>query len=303
MYNKKIVLTLIIIIASYLVFFIISAGLVTKNLKNLYRTNVAEGSVIAPYYSQDVFFKPTDIISATSSTTTVNIKNSTQRLPIIMYHYVDLTKAADDLIKVNLTINPTLFENQLKTLRDAHYTTFFVRDIPSLLKESNNSKAKNIILTFDDGYEDFYKVALPLLKKYQIKSTIYVIDFYLNKKGYLTDAEVKELIDSGLVEIGSHTLDHPYLAKISYAQMYKEVFESKKDLEKKFSIPIQTFAYPYGSFNEKVVEQVKKAGYLAAVSVISGTRQSNDNLFYLSRIRAGVFEGKDMLNILTNNKK
>jgi peptidoglycan/xylan/chitin deacetylase (PgdA/CDA1 family) len=226
------------------------------------------------------------------------ITAETIELPIIMYHYVEYLNDNNDLTKAKLTISPDIFENQLSTLQKNRYTTCYAVDIPSLIKNYNNHSSKIVVLTFDDGYEDFYLNVFPLLKKYQVKATVFIIYNAINKNGYLNDDQIKEMIASGLVEIGSHTLDHLYLAKIPRDKMVIEVNNSKLELERKFGIIINSFAYPYGSFDHDVMEQVKKSGYTVAVSVINGHKQSPENIFFLSRIRAGSFFGKEMIKVL-----
>jgi peptidoglycan/xylan/chitin deacetylase (PgdA/CDA1 family) len=136
-----------------------------------------------------------------------------------------------------------------------------------------------------------------------MRATLYVIYDYIGRKGFLNEQQIRELIDSDLVEIGSHTLDHVYLkvAPKNYAD--RQIIESKKKFEERFGIKISTFAYPYGAFNDDNIETVQKAGYTAAVSVISGEMQSKDNLFYLSRIRPGLFTPSSMIRVIEQINK
>ena len=254
--------------------------------------------IAAPYYEQEAFQTPADVEKiGTSGASIKNIK-----IPIIMYHYVEYVNNINDIIRKKLDISPDSFEGVLKTLYTADYKTYFVKDIPDILDEKIVSSPKNIVLTFDDGYEDFYSVVFPLLKKYQMKATNYVIYDYIGRKGFLTENEIKELISSGLVEIGSHTLDHVYLKSLPEMAARKQIFDSKKLFEDRFNIKIKTFAYPYGAFNKYTLDLVKQAGYSAAVSVIPGAYQSKDNQFYLSRIRPGMFTAQTVIKVLEGYK-
>ena len=158
------------------------------------------------------------------------------------------------------------------------------------------------MLTFDDGYADFYYDAFPLLKKYQVKATVYIITDYIGWEGFLNKQQIQELLDSGLVEIGSHTLDHYNLKYVASSEAKRQIVESKQYLEETFNTPIETFAYPFGGFNDDVVQITKEASYSAAVSVIPGMTQSPDNLFYLSRIRAGSLTAYGLDEVLENWK-
>lgn len=278
-----------------LTFTIIVVGWLKK--QNYIKKNQSQSVFIAPNYGIDSFKTPKDVLLKNKTAT------DSARIPIIMYHYIEYVKDPGDTIRKQLDIVPDLFEGQLKSLNDANYITYFVKDIPAILNKSIVAAPKSIILTFDDGYEDFYTNAFPILKKYQMKATIYIIIDFINKKGFLTDKEIKEIIDSGLVEIGSHTLDHVYLKTVSKAVAEKQIVESKRILEHRFKIPIETFAYPVGAFNQETIDIVKNAGYSAAVSVIPGISQSEVNLYYLNRIRPGVFTPKTIIRILENYKK
>ena len=204
-----------------------------------------------------------------------------------MYHYVEYVKDEGDYIRKSLDINPYMFEQQLKTLTENGYKTYFAKEITDIFDGRIPYSTKSAILTFDDGYEDFYTDAFPLLEKYKVKGTVYVITNFLGRKGFLTENQVKILSKSKYVEIGSHTLDHAYLKGMAKPAVREQVTESKLYLEKLIGQPIKTFAYPFGAFNEDDARLVKEASYSAAVSVIHGSEQSYSNIFFLNRIRAG----------------
>lgn len=264
----------------------------------------SDKNIIAPYYEKSAFQKPSDITAPDNASPSSIFKNGIRtKLPIIMYHYVEYVVDQNDLIRKKLNINPGIFERQLKSFIAEGYTSYFVKDIPDILAQKETVSGKRIVLTFDDGYEDFYLSAYPILKKYHLKSTIYIMFNYLGRKGYLSEKEVQELINSGIVEIGSHTLDHTALKTAKKEIAVKEITENKTKLENKFNIKVETFAYPYGVFNKETVELVKQAGYSAAVSVIPGVYQSKENLFYLSRLRGGVFSGTNADKVIGGMEK
>jgi len=224
------------------------------------------------------------------------------QLPIIMYHYVEYVKDPKDTTRKSLDINPYEFDYQLKTLVANGYQSYFVRDVPSMLKGLKEPAKKSIILTFDDGYEDFYTDAFPVLKKYNFKATVYIIVDFIGKRGFLNEKEIRELVQSGLVEIGSHTLNHYYLKKAPKAQAQEEITLSKTKLESLFGVSVDTFAYPFGALDESSIELVKESSYSAAVSVAPGNILTPVNLFYLPRIRAGNITGPEMIRILERTR-
>lgn len=253
--------------------------------------------LVAPYYESDVFKKPPIPLHHPPQ------KMTPVKIPILMYHYVEYVKDDNDLIRKKLDINPALFEAHLRTLKNANYETYYVKDVPDILSGAIRYSTQSAILTFDDGYEDFYTDVFPLLKKYHMRATAYVIYNYIGHKGFMNEAQIRELIDSDLVEIGSHTLDHLYLKSIPNHIANAQILESKNLFEKRFGIKIKTFAYPYGAFNEANRDAVQKAGYSAAVSVIPGVMQSEENLFFLARIRPSIFTPSTMISTIESYRK
>ncbi len=254
-------------------------------------------NIIAPYYDPKVFQPPKELA-------TVKVASVSAKIPIIMYHYVEYVQDVNDLVRKRLDITPNVFAAEMKVLHNDNYDTYFVKDIPDILSgRIEYNASRSAVLTFDDGYEDFYYDVLPVLKKYQMKATIYVIYDYIGRRGFLNDKEIREILDSGLVELGSHTFDHYYLKKAPAASARHQIEDSKKEFEDRFGVNIKTFAYPYGAFDQQAIDMVKEATYSAAVSVIPGTIQSNNNLFYLYRIRPGLFTPYTIVKVLENYNK
>ena len=224
-------------------------------------------------------------------------------LPIIMYHYVEYVKETNDLVKNKLNINPALFEQQLKSFQQEGYTTYFAKEIPDILNGKIQLKGRSVILTFDDGYEDFYSVVVPLLTKYQMKGTDYVINDYIGRKGFLTKKQLQEMVKNPYVEIGSHTLDHVYLKTVPDTLAIKQITESKKGLEDLLGVPVVTFAYPYGAVGVDTPTLVKQASFSAAMGTNFGQIHSKETIFNLTRIRAGYLVPGRIAQILDKIQK
>ena len=253
------------------------------------------------YYDRKVFEKPKALQTSNKISSTLEKKEF--RIPIIMYHYVEYVKDPLDTTRKSLNINPLVFEKELEALNNNGYKTLFVEEIPRIISGETEYSSKSVVLTFDDGYEDFYTDVLPLLKKHNIKATLYIIYNFIDRKGFLSEKQIDEIIDSKLVEIGSHTLDHFYLKKSTEIVAAKQIIDSKKMFEDRFDINIETFAYPFGAFDQNAVDLVKSAGYTAAVSVIPEIKHSSEDLFYLYRVRAGNFSYGNIINFFENYKK
>lgn len=222
------------------------------------------------------------------------------RIPILLYHYVEYVKDDKDTIRKSLNIIPYIFEEQVKTLKNAGYYFITLADLANALDDKNNLNPKSVILTFDDGYRDFYTDVFPILKKYQIKAVVYIVPNFLDLPNNLTTWQLKEIADSDLIEVGAHTMNHTYLADLPLQRMKDEVEQSKKYLEKNFRTRVTSFAYPYGAFDNMVIDVVKKAGIRTAVTTINGIFAQDINRFFLYRIRPGVRTGEELLDFLKN---
>jgi len=253
-------------------------------------------NIIAPYYTANSFEKPPIIQTPIP-------REARLRLPMIMYHYVEYVKDTKDIVRKRLDITPDAFERHLVLLKAAGYETYFVKDVPDIIAGNIYYAPKSVILTFDDGYEDFYRDVFPLLKKYQMRATVYVIYDYIGRRGFLSRDELAELSHSHLVEIGSHTLDHIYLKTMAKDMAMTQIIDSKRMLEELLGTEVKSFAYPYGAFSQESLDMVREASYSAAVSVIPGVFQSENNLFYLSRIRPGIFGYDNIVSVLEKQNK
>lgn len=146
----------------------------------------------------------------------------------------------------------------------------FKRQIEYLL-----NKGLKPTITFDDGYADNLWYAIPVLEKFNIKPVIFLTVNYIGtedifyrykdreKDRFLNWQEIKEMSEQGVI-FGSHSLSHPHLPDLDEKRLWEEVYISKKIIEDKTGKEVLYFCYPYGDFNERVIEKVKLAGYQGA---------------------------------------
>lgn len=171
-----------------------------------------------------------------------------------MYHAVsDMTNENESLF-----VSPLEFEKQIAWLCDAGFTSVFA-------DEYGKYKYKTAAVTFDDGYENVYTEAFPILKKYNFKATVFIITS--PAEGHLTDDEIREMTASGLVMFGSHTETHRDLTTLSDSEIMTELSASKEKIEKLTGKKATSLAYPYGSGDERVVAAAKKCGYKCAYTI------------------------------------
>lgn len=224
------------------------------------------------------------------------------KIPILMYHYVEYVTDDKDTIRKSLSITPYTFEQEVKTLSEANYTFLTANELADILDGEKQLPEKPVLLTFDDGHWDLDTVVLPILKKYDAKATAYIVPGFLGGSDFLTETQLKDVIDSGLIEIGAHTVHHVSLKGKFMPLVQDEVLGSKQILEKKFAFQVTNFAYPNGSFDDQAIQVVKKAGFRTAVSTIPGNEQSSNNRYFLFRLRPGGRVGESLLNYLDTAK-
>lgn len=222
----------------------------------------------------------TKIETVTESTNDLppTAKKEIPDMPILMYHYIRTLDDPNDKIGTNLSISPEVFAKQLDLIAERGYTAITFEDI-----KAGNIPAKPIVLTFDDGYSDFYTSAYPELKKRNMKAVSYIIVNDIGKSNYMNTDQIKEL-SQNKIEIGSHTLSHPDLTKISADKVNVELTQSKEGLETMIGTKIISFCYPSGKVNAEVESITKNVGYAYAVTTNSKQTNFSDPLL-LNRYR------------------
>lgn len=219
------------------------------------------------------------------------------RIPILMYHYVEYVDSTKDPGRANLNIPPNILTAQIETLKSAGYTFITPDDLVPAIVGKKKLPTKVVMLSFDDGYEDFYTEVFPILQKEKVKGVAYIIVNLLDRPNYLFTYQLPELAKSPYVEIGAHTMDHPGLAGMNTKEATYEIAQSRKSLQDLLHVPVNSFAYPYGSFDLQAIQIVKDAGFSNAVSTIPGIEQSKDNLYFLNRLRPGDRTGQSLLDL------
>lgn len=228
-----------------------------------------------------IFFSIIIIISAFLL---VNLLRQYYVVPILMYHSVN----PNALSKNHLAVSVEAFERQMHFLKSHHYNVMTLKSITALIKAKKDFLLRTVAITFDDGYKDVYTYAFPILKKYNLPATIFII---VNEVGRLQGDrlswdEIKEMQASGIIVIGSHAMGpEPLINLKSEKEIKYEIFESKKVLEQNLGSQVEAFSYPEGRFNDKIKEFVIAAGYKLAVTTNPGKKFPNDDIFSLKRLR------------------
>lgn len=223
-------------------------------------------------------------------------------VPILVHHYVEVVTDERDFIRKSLSIRPDYFERQIKYLLDIGYTFISLDEVSNALSFNRTLPDKAVVLTFDDGYRDFYTDAFPILQKYGVKSINYIVPAFIGKdQNYLDADQIKEMIATGLLEIGAHTMSHSDLPSLSDEDLFREISGSKKYLEDNFGVSVNHFAYPWGISNEKVARVVEEAGYLSGVGIQKGVVSEDSDPYFLPRLHVGNIEPTALKEIMESN--
>ncbi len=196
---------------------------------------------------------------------------------VLNYHKVDWSFNS-------LSVPPEDFDRQMRYLKDAGYETITPQELQDALSGKTELPQHPVLITFDDGYLDNYTNAYPILKKYNMKATIFVVAGYPGVyPGYLTWDQMREMEQNGM-HIESHTMNHIPLEELTDDQIRQELQSSKQKLESELGHSIKYIAYPTGTYNLHIANLAKEAGYEAAYTIKYGNVDLGSNLFALERV-------------------
>jgi peptidoglycan/xylan/chitin deacetylase (PgdA/CDA1 family) len=216
-----------------------------------------------------------------------------EKVPILMYH--SISDHASPKFKP-FTVSPQLFAEHMAYLNQHRYTPITVSQfVAALLQKGPRLPRRPVVLTFDDGFADFYTEALPILKRYAFPATLYIATAFINGTSHwlqregetarpmLTWEQLSEISASG-IECGGHSHSHPQLDTLSQAEAYREIAQSKQLLEHHLGQDVLSFAYPFGYYTATIRRQVQEAGYRSACAVKHAMSSETTNPFALARL-------------------
>lgn len=211
--------------------------------------------------------------------------------PVLMYH--DIKDRAQNEFDVLVKD----FAEQLNWLKDNGYQTLSIEEFISYVKHGKKFPEKSVLITFDDGYSGVYHYAFPELKKRNMKAAVCiitdVIGVFTTVYTHVTERQLKNMANSGLISIASHTVSHPDFYLIDEKTRKKELENSKEILEKLTGKKIRAFVYPYGNYNKEIIKEVKSAGYETAFAVGDNGLCDEPARYSIPRIYMGLELCKD----------
>lgn len=203
-------------------------------------------------------------------------------IPIFVYHNI---VADDSEIQYDyMQTSKDTFEKQIKGLKDIGYNFITYEQLQKYKNNEIKLKKKSCIITFDDGYQGVYENAYPIAKKYNIPFTMFLVIDSVETGGRITWDEAKEMQESGLVTIASHSMDHPDFSKLTVDEAVKNVNESYSIIEEKLGEQkVKIFTYPYGLYTDEELNNLEKEGYIQNLTDNKINKSKNLNLYGLHR--------------------
>lgn len=187
-------------------------------------------------------------------------------VPILLYHHVrDLPDTARPLEK-RWSVSIRKFAGQMKWLAEKGFHPVSMTQLVAHFQQGQPLPAKPVVITFDDGWKDQYEGAFPILKQHQFVATFFIITGAVGHSAYMDWEQIKEIEAAGM-DIQAHGHTHERLSTMSRDKARQEIEESKRALEDHLSRPVTVLAYPYGSYDDAVIAEVKAAGFAAAVTI------------------------------------
>lgn len=219
-----------------------------------------------------------------------------ERIPILMYHGVTESGNSHRHPYYETATSPAMFEQHVRFLRDEGYTSVSLSEALRRIKARDERCSNSVVITFDDGYQNFYTRAFPTLIEYGFTATVFLPTAYISQTrrsfngfGCLTWDEVRELKSSG-IEFGSHTEAHPQLRDLGAADIRHELRCSKETIENMLGCALDSFAYPYAFpetdrvFVGNLRDMLEETGYDNGVCTIVGTADATCDRYFMRRL-------------------
>src|SRR5580704_3513329 len=223
------------------------------------------------------------------------------RIPVLMYHSISENLFGMSHPYFHINTLPDVFSQQMRWLRNAGYRSIDLKEAWTGLQEGTDL-SETIVITFDDGYRDFYTDALPTLKQCGFTATLFLATDRIHDApariegaDYLTWSDVRELHAEGM-RFGSHTVSHPDLRSLGPDQIEYELGHSKEVIEQHLGVPIESFSYPFGfpeedkNFARFLEDVLSNLGFDYGVSTILGRASRRSNRFFLPRLPVNTFD-------------
>lgn len=202
-------------------------------------------------------------------------------VPVLCYHQFSPNKSSNKLI-----ISNEAFDRQMSYLKNNGYNVITLKQLLDFIEYRRRPPPKSVVITIDDGWKTVRTIAYPTLKKYGFSAVLFVYTNLIKSRQSsvtLSWDDLQEMVDSGVIEVESHTASHADLTKLSEEQVNRELRDSQQSIKSRLGVTPVFLAYPYGNFNDKTVEIMRTYGYKGGFTVIRGATAFFHNNFSLNR--------------------
>lgn len=238
---------------------------------------------------------------------TAGLGNGAGLLPVLMYHSISNDPEAGVHPYYRVATSPERFAQQMKWLSELGCRGVSLEEALSPPAAGAGPSGRPVVLTFDDGFRDFYTTAWPVLERHNFTATMYLPTGFIGEaaksfrgKECLTWSEVRELRTHG-IRFGSHTVNHPKLYQLPWPAIEDELSLSKQCLEQQMGEQVDSFAYPFAfpqedlSFTQPFAEMLQEQGYRSCVTTIVGRMGAGDDPMAIKRLPVNACDDRALL--------
>ncbi len=230
----------------------------------------------------------------------------TLKVPILMYHYVSEPPEDADKYRLDLSVHPGDFREQMLFLVDNGFQTVDLYDLSLAITNKNQLPEKSVILTLDDGYLDHFENAFPILRELGLTATFFVATEFVDQgnPNYMSWSMIEEMAAAGM-SIEPHSKTHPDLTEQDRDFIIWEVLGSQETLAAHIGYQPNYFAFPSGRYNDEMLEIMVELDFWGAVTTASGLWHGFDDRYEWTRLRVRsttrIEEYADLLEQSGNN--
>ncbi|MBC7847623.1 MAG: polysaccharide deacetylase family protein [Flavobacterium sp.] len=214
-----------------------------------------------------------------SSLTTILQK---PEIPVLCYHRIRNILASDGDNMRTYSVTPTAFAQQMKALSENGFHSILPAQLDEYLTHNGKLPSKPVMITFDDTREEQFSIGAAEMNKYGFKGVFFIMTVSINRPGYMTKTQIKNLSDNGH-SIGAHSWDHHPITKYKGKDWDIQLLNPKKQLESITGKPVNYFAYPSGIWNKAGIPKLKSNGYQLAF-ILSTKGDPNEPLYTIRRL-------------------
>jgi peptidoglycan/xylan/chitin deacetylase (PgdA/CDA1 family) len=207
-----------------------------------------------------------------------------EHMPALMYHHVQSEEAARASKQTSLTVYTDYFESQMQYLKDKGYSVVSMAQLVDFFDSGTKIPTKSVLITFDDGYEDFYTDAYPILQKMGFPATMFVPTGLVDNPGYLTWDQISSM--KGIILFANHTWSHKNVQTTTSDMQYEILTADTQLADHSLNSP-KAFSYPYGIDSASSEKYLTSLGYEVAFTTIPGSTLCTKLRLALPRIRIG----------------